>query len=95
MAADIALCHHEKWNGSGYPQQLSGYDIPVCARIMAIADVFDALVSMRCYKEPFSCEESFKIIEEAAGKHFDPILVECFLKVRDKIENYIKLNHIQ
>ena len=94
MAADIALCHHEKWNGSGYPQQLSKYDIPVCARIMALADVFDALVSLRCYKEPFSCDEAFKIIEEASGKHFDPVLVECFLRIRDKIENFIKLNHI-
>jgi len=94
MAADIALCHHEKWNGSGYPQQLREYDIPVCARIMALADVFDALVSLRCYKEPFSCDEAFKIIEEASGKHFDPVLVECFLKIRDKIENFIKLNHI-
>ncbi len=95
MAADIALCHHEKWNGSGYPQQLSGYDIPVSARLMALADVFDALVSLRCYKEPFSCDEAFKIIEEASGKHFDPVLVECFLNIRGKIENYIRLNHIQ
>ncbi|MBO4547562.1 MAG: HD domain-containing protein [Treponema sp.] len=94
MAADIALCHHEKWNGSGYPQQMREYDIPVCARIMALADVFDALVSLRCYKEPFSCEEAFKIVEEASGKHFDPVLVECFLKIRDKLENFIKLNTI-
>lgn len=92
MAADIALCHHEKWNGSGYPQQLSGLDIPVCARIMAIADVFDALISMRCYKEPFTCEEAFQIIEEASGKHFDPVLVECFLKIRPQLEAYIKKN---
>lgn len=92
MAADIALCHHEKWNGSGYPQQLSGLDIPVCARIMAIADVFDALISMRCYKEPFTCEEAFQIIEEASGKHFDPVLVECFLNIRPQLEAYIKKN---
>ena len=90
MASDIALCHHEKWNGTGYPQQLSNLEIPVYARIMAIADVFDALVSLRCYKEPFSCDEAFKIIEEASGKHFDPILVECFLKIRPQIEEYLK-----
>lgn len=90
MAADIALCHHEKWNGSGYPQQLAGLDIPVCARIMAIADVFDALISIRCYKEPFSCDDAFQIIEDASGKHFDPVLVECFLNIRPNIESYIK-----
>ena len=90
IAAEIALCHHEKWNGSGYPQQLEGLDIPVCARIMALADVFDALVSMRCYKEPFSCDEAFQIIQDASGKHFDPVLVDCFMKIRPKIEKYLK-----
>ena len=90
MAVDIALCHHEKWNGSGYPQQLANFDIPVCARIMAIADVFDALVSIRCYKQSFSCEEAFNIIKEASGKHFDPILVECFLRQRPQIEHFLK-----
>ncbi len=69
---------------------MSEYDIPVCARIMAIADVFDALVSNRCYKESLSCDEAFKIIEASSGKHFDPILVKCFLKIRPKIESYLK-----
>lgn len=92
IAAEIALCHHEKWNGSGYPQQLEGLDIPVCARIMALADVFDALVSMRCYKDPFSCDEAFQIIQEASGKHFDPVLVECFMNIRPQIEEYLKNN---
>ncbi len=92
MAVDIALCHHEKWNGSGYPQQLANFDIPVCARIMAIADVFDALVSIRCYKESMSCDEAFKIIKEAAGKHFDPVLVECFLRLRPQIMDFLRLN---
>ena len=92
MAVDIALCHHEKWNGSGYPQQLANFDIPVCARIMAIADVFDALVSIRCYKDSMSCDEAFKIIEEASGKHFDPVLVECFLRLRPQIIDYLKKN---
>ncbi len=90
MASDIALCHHEKWNGSGYPQQLANVDIPVCARIMAIADVFDALVSLRCYKEPFTCDEAFKTVQDAAGRHFDPVLVDCFLKIRPQIEDFLK-----
>lgn len=94
IAAEIALCHHEKWNGSGYPQQLEGLDIPVCARIMALADVFDALVSMRCYKEPFSCDEAFQIIQDASGKHFDPVLVDCFMKIRPKIEKYLKTSEL-
>ena len=90
MAVDIALCHHEKWNGSGYPQQLANFDIPVCARIMAIADVFDALVSIRCYKESMSSDEAFQIIESSSGKHFDPVLVECFLRLRPQIEEYLR-----
>ncbi len=94
IAAEIALCHHEKWNGSGYPQQLEGLDIPVCARIMALADVFDALVSMRCYKEPLSCDEAFQIIQDASGKHFDPVLVDCFMKIRPKIEKYLKTSEL-
>nr|MCR5609198.1 HD domain-containing protein [Lachnospiraceae bacterium] len=84
FAADIATYHHEKWNGSGYPNQLSGDDIPLSARIMAIADVFDALVSERCYKKPFTFEEAIKIIEDGAGTHFDPKLVEVFLKYKDE-----------
>ena len=92
MASDIALCHHEKWNGSGYPQQLANVDIPVCARIMAIADVFDALVSIRCYKESLSVDEAFKIIHTSAGTHFDPVLVECFMKLRPQIEEFLKEN---
>lgn len=83
LAADIATFHHEKWDGTGYPAGLSGENIPLSARIMAIADVFDALVSKRCYKEPIPVEEAFKIIEEDAGKHFDPKLAEIFLRHRE------------
>lgn len=83
LAADIATFHHEKWDGTGYPAGLSGENIPLSARIMAIADVFDALVSKRCYKEPIPVEEAFKIIEEDAGKRFDPKLAEVFLRRRD------------
>ena len=82
-AADIAACHHEKWNGKGYPKGLKGEEIPLSARIMAIADVFDALVSKRCYKEPIPTDEAFRIIEEESGEHFDPKLVEVFLNHRE------------
>lgn len=85
IAADIASYHHEKWNGSGYPEGLAGEDIPVAARIMAIADVYDALVSKRVYKDPVSPEEALAIIERDAGSHFDPQLVPLFLNLmRDR-----------
>ena len=84
FASDIATYHHERWDGKGYPRGLSGDRIPLAARIMAIADVFDALVSQRCYKEPFSFEESVKIIEEGAGTQFDPNLVGVFLRHRSE-----------
>lgn len=84
MGIDIAQSHHEKWDGSGYPQGLKGEAIPLSARILAIADVYDALTSVRCYKEAFSHEESRGIIVEGAGKHFDPQLVEAFLNCEDK-----------
>lgn len=90
IAADVAAYHHEKWNGSGYNSGLSGENIPLSARIMAIADVFDALISKRCYKEEFSLDEAFRIIEESAGSHFDPALVKIFLNLRPKIEDYLK-----
>jgi putative two-component system response regulator len=75
--------HHEKWNGTGYPHNLSGLDIPLQGRIMAIADVYDALVSERPYKKPFSHEEAVAIIKKDSGVHFDPKLVEVFLSVAD------------
>lgn len=90
IAADVAAYHHEKWNGSGYNAGLSGEDIPLAARIMAIADVFDALISKRCYKEEFSLDEAFGIIEESAGSHFDPTLAGIFLNLRPEIEDYLK-----
>jgi len=78
-AQNLATYHHEKWNGKGYPKGLSGEDIPLSARIMAVADVFDALVSRRSYKEPFSYEKARDIIREDAGSHFDPVVVKAFL----------------
>ena len=79
FAADIATYHHERWDGSGYPSGLSGKDIPLCARIMAIADVYDALTSKRCYKEALSLPEAIDVIRQEAGTHFDPNLVAVFL----------------
>ncbi|MBQ9438397.1 MAG: HD domain-containing protein, partial [Lachnospiraceae bacterium] len=86
IAADVATYHHEKWNGKGYPEGLSGEDIPLSARIMAIADVFDALVSERIYKPPFSFEKALEIIKEDSGSHFDPKLVPIFLEHAKEIQ---------
>lgn len=81
----IALTHHEKWDGAGYPQGLSGEKIPLAGRIVAIADVFDALTSKRPYKEAFSLEKSYKIIREGWGNHFDPDVVDAFFAVEEEI----------
>jgi putative two-component system response regulator len=80
----IALSHHEKWDGSGYPRGLSGEAIPLYGRIVALADVFDALTSKRCYKPAFSVDESVKMIEEGSGRHFDPKIVRAFTNGLDK-----------
>lgn len=82
---EIALSHHEKWDGSGYPNALAKEQIPLFGRIVAIADVFDALSSKRPYKEPFSDDECFRIIKEGRGSHFDPTLVDLFLEHRGGI----------
>ena len=82
----IAGTHHEKWNGAGYPVGLRGYNIPIEGRLMAIADVYDALISERPYKKAFSHEEACKIIEDGAGIHFDPALIDLFKNVKDKFE---------
>lgn len=89
IAVTVASCHHEKWDGSGYPNHLKGYEIPIAARIMALADVFDALVSKRCYKRPMSVDEAFKIIKDSEGTHFDPDLAEVFISLKPEIENYL------
>ena len=85
IAKDMAYYHHERWDGSGYPLGLFGENIPLCARIMAIADVFDALTSKRTYKEAMPYDEAFEVIRISAGSHFDPLLVETFLEAREKI----------
>ena len=83
-AQRLAAYHHEKWDGSGYPYGLKGEEIPLSARIMAVADVFDALVSKRSYKAGFPVEKAFAIIEEGIGTHFDPQVARAFLHARDK-----------
>lgn len=84
MGMDIALYHHEKWNGSGYLNGLVGEDIPLSARIMGLSDVYDALRSRRVYKEAFSHEKSIEIIISNRGSHFDPVLVDVFLKFHEE-----------
>lgn len=85
VARHVAHYHHEKWNGTGYPEGLSGQDIPIEARIMALADVFDALVSKRCYKDSMSYDKAFQIIQEDLGSHFDPELGALFLECRSEL----------
>lgn len=85
MAETIALCHHEKWDGSGYPNGLKGTEIPIAGRIAAIADVFDAQTSKRAYKVPFFVEDSLAIIMEGKGSHFDPEVVDAFFSIKDEI----------
>jgi putative two-component system response regulator len=86
-AKAFAAYHHEKYDGSGYPYGLAGESIPLLGRLMAIADVYDALTSVRPYKGAFSHEEAVKIILEGRGTHFDPILVDIFESVADKFNN--------
>ncbi|MBO7412602.1 MAG: HD domain-containing protein [Fibrobacter sp.] len=84
---EMAHYHHEKWDGSGYPTGIKGEEIPLSARIMAVADVFDALVAERVYKKPFPYEKAMAIITEGAGKHFDPVVVEAFCHISEKLYN--------
>lgn len=84
VAKQIAYSHQEKWDGSGYPEGLSGEDIPLCARLMALADVYDALICRRVYKEPMPHEKAVAIIEEGSGSHFDPVLVRHFVEIQQE-----------
>lgn len=101
MGRQIAYCHHEKWDGSGYPAGLSGYDIPLPARIMALADVYDALTSKRCYKDAFSHSHAAEIIHDSKGKHFDPVLIDIFdiaepqfIAARERIEAALEASEL-
>ncbi len=91
-AMQIAYNHHEKWDGSGYPQGLSGEDIPIAGRLMTIADVYDALISKRAYKEAFSHEKSKQIIISGSGTYFDPRLVEAFMEIEQYFHKIAKEN---
>lgn len=96
LAAEIALSHHEKWDGTGYPNRLAGEAIPESGRIVAIADVFDALLSMRPYKAAFSEQQSLEIMRRDRGKHFDPRIFDCFFENLDtirKIRRQISESH--
>lgn len=86
-ARDLAKYHHEKWDGSGYPMGISRDNIPLAARVMAVADVFDALTSKRAYKPPFTYEKAMEIIEAGSGTHFDPQVVEAFKRIEDKVRS--------
>jgi putative two-component system response regulator len=85
VACQIALRHHEKWNGSGYPDGLEGEHIPTEARIVAVADVFDAVTTKRCYKEAWSNEDALSFLHEQSGAHFDPRLIQLFTHQIDQI----------
>ena len=91
MASTIAGQHHEKWDGSGYPIGLKGEEIDISARICALADVFDALGSTRCYKQPWPLERILEHITDERGRHFDPALVDVFLK---NISEFCKIRQL-
>ena len=86
MAYEVARYHHEKWNGKGYPEGLKEREIPLCARIMAVADVFDAISEKRCYRDAMPLEQCFDIIAKGSGQDFDPVIAGVFLDMRDKVE---------
>ncbi len=98
VAKEIAYSHQEKWDGTGYPEGLKGEDIPLCARLMALADVYDALICRRVYKEPMTHEEAVDIIKQGSGSHFDPTLVRNFEQIQrefiDKLSDQIDFSKV-
>ncbi|OGB46390.1 MAG: metal-dependent phosphohydrolase [Burkholderiales bacterium RIFCSPLOWO2_12_FULL_65_40] len=88
-ARDVVACHHEKWDGSGYPRALAGEAIPLAARIFAVADVFDALSSRRPYKEPLPPEEVLRILQEGRGSHFDPVVLDVFVPMAERLRRQL------
>ena len=87
FAKEFALSHQEKWDGSGYPQGLAGEAIPISARLMALADVYDALINKRVYKPAFPHDVAVGIILEGRGRHFDPDLVDAFMACQDEFQS--------
>ena len=93
MAYEVARYHHEKWNGRGYPEGLKEEEIPLCARIMAVADVFDAVSEKRCYREAMPLDKCFDIIKQGIGTDFDPVIAQLFVTIREKVEEiHTKVN---
>ncbi len=92
IAYQVARFHHEKWNGKGYPEGLSRKEIPLCARIMAVADVFDAVSAKRCYRDAMPLEQCFSIIENGSGQDFDPYITDVFLDMKEIITNIVESN---
>lgn len=93
MAYQVAMYHHEKWNGKGYPERISGTDIPLCARIMAVADVFDAVSAKRCYRDAMPLEECYAIIANGRGTDFDPDIVDAFMMDKAAVEAIYHSNY--
>lgn len=85
MAKQMTMYHHEKWDGTGYPSGIAGEKIPLCARIMAVADVLDALLSDRPYKKAYTINEAFQIMEKESGIHFDPYIIETLLTLKNEV----------
>ena len=92
IAYQVARFHHEKWNGKGYPDGLSRKEIPLCARIMAVADVFDAVSAKRCYRDAMPLEQCFSIIEDGSGQDFDPYIADVFLDMKEIITKIVESN---
>jgi putative two-component system response regulator len=92
LAYEIAESHHEKWDGSGYPNGWAGKQIPISGRIMALADVYDAIISRRVYKEPIPHSQAIQIIHKARSHHFDPDIVDAFMELREDFRK-IALEH--
>lgn len=92
VASKMAYSHHERWDGTGYPRGLAGQEIPLCARIMAAADVLDALLSERQYKPAFTLEETFQIFEDSRNKHFESCIVDAVLDSKSEIEKIIAIS---
>jgi putative two-component system response regulator len=90
FAREIAYSHQEHWDGSGYPEGLAGDEIPISARLMAVADVYDALISRRCYKAPFSHETAVTMMEQGRGTHFDPDVIDSFVRIQDQFREIAK-----
>lgn len=85
IAIQMAYCHHEKWDGNGYPRKISGEEIPLCARIMAAADVLDALISQRLYKDPMSIDEAMEVFKNSSGTHFEPCIADAVIECKETI----------